>query len=385
MAEEMVTQPKEEMRSMEVCVGTSVNEDAHSAWEEASQNFRGTLKSVGVTPGWLAASVLIFFACGSLLLSSKSVPGSGDWKDLAGLGENIRDTVSRSGDLVEPIDVVESANVVDSSSGLSFLLVRAAAQNPKKRTQSEEDPLSSFPEEMIVREFESYLLVLNKFPVFQGHSLLVTKEFVPQSARLTRLDLDALHRCVYAADALGFYNSHQISGSSQPHRHLQLVPVASVSDVIGGRQKLPGIFAEIDKTPHEFWRWSSKTPFFPVVRRLPAFGDDVAHGLVRLPDRATFDVDFGKKGGFADALLRSYVVLASDLGILGIDDDAPHNVLIYKDWILVVKRSQPSAFGVSVNGLAFAAILLIRDATTYASFLANATTATPRDVLVTVS
>ena len=40
-----------------------------------------------------------------------------------------------------------------------------------------------------------YALVLNKFPAFPDHALLITAAAVPQARRLDRDDLDALHRC----------------------------------------------------------------------------------------------------------------------------------------------------------------------------------------------
>ena len=44
-----------------------------------------------------------------------------------------------------------------------------------------------------------YALVLNKFPGFADHALLITAAAVPQARRLDRDDLDALHRCASVA------------------------------------------------------------------------------------------------------------------------------------------------------------------------------------------
>ncbi len=44
-----------------------------------------------------------------------------------------------------------------------------------------------------------YALVLNKFPAFADHALLITAAAVPQARRLDRDDLDALHRCASVA------------------------------------------------------------------------------------------------------------------------------------------------------------------------------------------
>ncbi|KAJ8606633.1 hypothetical protein CTAYLR_008397 [Chrysophaeum taylorii] len=249
---------------------------------------------------------------------------------------------------------------------MRFVVMLSSRDEKPRGGGTDYDPLAieNVPASMVVKEriFDDYALILNKFPAFRGHALLASLDPIDQAARLTKWDLDALHRCATAAKALGFYNSHDVAGSSQVHRHFQLVPVDSIAAVVGRRNFFfPGIFDQVHELPREFWRWSSKTPFFPVVRRLPAL-HGVAHGLVQLPRRATFDIDFARDGGFADALLRSYVALATDLGILGDVQEAPHNILLSEAWILVVKRAKATARGVAVNGLAFAAILLARDA-----------------------
>ncbi|KAF3188931.1 bifunctional AP-4-A phosphorylase/ADP sulfurylase [Orbilia oligospora] len=89
----------------------------------------------------------------------------------------------------------------------------------------------------------SHYLVLNKFPVIPGHFILATTEFEKQGCPLTTGDLEAVlsvlrgwesdnndqtgvhdeageHQCLY-----GFFNSGKESGASQPHRHLQFIPL----------------------------------------------------------------------------------------------------------------------------------------------------------------
>lgn len=76
----------------------------------------------------------------------------------------------------------------------------------------------------------SHFLVLNKFAITQGHFILATTENKPQSHLLESDDLAAAMACINAYDQEGkelfvFFNSGQHSGASQPHRHLQLLPV----------------------------------------------------------------------------------------------------------------------------------------------------------------
>mmetsp|Transcript_8299 Transcript_8299/g.25730 ORF Transcript_8299/g.25730 Transcript_8299/m.25730 type:complete len:428 (-) Transcript_8299:241-1524(-) len=349
----------ERFAAMEVSSGLPVNAEAQRAWEEASSSLRGRLHRLGLSPGGVAGLVLAAFGLGTLLLPSPRVPTQGEWAKSWSLVDEISLATARGSAELVPIFAERVATRVDS--GVPFAVIEASASIKPGTIEGDPLALENVPDSLVVAPqlFERYALVLNKYPVFRGHSLLVTRDFQPQADRLSKWDLDALHRCVSAAHAVGFYNSHDVSGSSQPHRHMQLVPLASIAETT--RLARPGIFDQIDALPHEFWRWSSRAPFFPVVRRLEAFRH-IDHGLVRLPSRATFDIDFARDGSFADALLRAYALLATDLGVFrAAQDQLPYNLLLHTDWILLVRRAKPAAFGLSVNGLAFVAILLARD------------------------
>ncbi|EPS40841.1 hypothetical protein H072_5257 [Dactylellina haptotyla CBS 200.50] len=91
---------------------------------------------------------------------------------------------------------------------------------------------------------QSHYIVLNKFPVIPGHFILATNEFEKQGYPLAVGDLKAVlevvrgwendngcdteetpeearsHKSLY-----GFFNSGRESGASQPHRHIQFVPL----------------------------------------------------------------------------------------------------------------------------------------------------------------
>lgn len=104
---------------------------------------------------------------------------------------------------------------------------------------------------------DGHILVLNKFPVIPNHFILATKAFREQTDLLGRDDLRVAFECLAAwqgsrhyhpraagagADAddgdeaakkganenkklFAFFNSGAESGASQPHRHLQFLPV----------------------------------------------------------------------------------------------------------------------------------------------------------------
>ena len=77
--------------------------------------------------------------------------------------------------------------------------------------------------------------MLNKYAVVPEHFLLVTAAFAPQTHLLSAADLAAARACALAyrdrgAELFVFYNSGPHSGASQPHRHLQLLPVARMRE-----------------------------------------------------------------------------------------------------------------------------------------------------------
>ncbi|KAF5020950.1 hypothetical protein F66182_6996, partial [Fusarium sp. NRRL 66182] len=97
----------------------------------------------------------------------------------------------------------------------------------------------------------SHYLVLNKFAVVPEHFILATTDFKSQTHVLEESDLEATLACIETYEAarrteteqghrdgsLGggdglyaFFNCGEHSGASQPHRHIQLLPVARMKD-----------------------------------------------------------------------------------------------------------------------------------------------------------
>ncbi|KAI1310874.1 HIT-like domain-containing protein [Xylaria venustula] len=112
----------------------------------------------------------------------------------------------------------------------------ALAQKPKppKPVEPHARPFNPFenpsPALLVAQLPPSHRLVLNKFAVVPEHFILATSDFKPQTHLLERGDVDAAYACVQAYRNAGqelfvFFNSGEHSGASQPHRHLQLLPV----------------------------------------------------------------------------------------------------------------------------------------------------------------
>lgn len=80
---------------------------------------------------------------------------------------------------------------------------------------------------------------MNKFPVIHNHFIIATKANKPQTAILEEDDIGLTHACIRAwrdqqqgqtsSRLFAFFNSGEHSGASQPHRHLQFLPVEDMS------------------------------------------------------------------------------------------------------------------------------------------------------------
>lgn len=113
----------------------------------------------------------------------------------------------------------------------------ALANKPKSQKSPNSKPIDPFenpPKGLFITDIPpSHFLVLNKFPVIPDHFILATKAFKQQTDVLEQDDLEAAYACLKAyrdnGEALfGFFNSGDASGASQPHRHIQFLPVESM-------------------------------------------------------------------------------------------------------------------------------------------------------------
>lgn len=110
----------------------------------------------------------------------------------------------------------------------------------KKPTGPGVDPFENPPRELLVAEVPaqnpSHIVVLNKFPIIENHFILATKQNKQQTYRLEAEDLARTYQCLSDWECsstnarcqsrlFAFFNSGAHSGASQPHRHLQFLPV----------------------------------------------------------------------------------------------------------------------------------------------------------------
>jgi ATP adenylyltransferase len=249
---------------------------------------------------------------------------------------------------------IPTEHEVVEEGGVGFLVRRLAQLGRKQRAREEQaqtaaatgevpNPFLPYDEAMFVAEIsDSHVALLNKFNVVDRHLLLVTRRFEEQDSLLTATDFDALWRCMTEYDSLGFYNAGAIAGASQRHKHLQLVPLPLAP-------RLPAVPTQILLDRARYSGASGRSPDLPFV-----------HALGR--------VDPGWLGAASGAGAESrerYLALLRAVGLLGDTGPEsrrwpdPYNLLVTRDWMLVVPRSRESCRSISINALGFAGSLLV--------------------------
>lgn len=213
-----------------------------------------------------------------------------------------------------------------------------AQKRLKKAGDTTHNPFKPYEEALYVGDLgEQHLCLLNKFNVVEHHLLIVTREFEPQLEIINRQDFYALALCMQEIDGLAFYNGGKMAGASQPHKHLQLLPLP-----MAPYEPLP--FSEaLDQLK----------PDHPNQRTELSF----RHAGMQLPDGL-----FDNASHAADTLLSTYNQLRTALDIRDNDEQitAAYNLLITRHWMLMVPRSKESFIGISFNALAFVGALLVR-------------------------
>jgi ATP adenylyltransferase len=174
----------------------------------------------------------------------------------------------------------------------------------------------------------THYALLNKYHVIENHLLVVTREYVDQEVLLDVADFEALIACLPAdSPAIGFYNGGSGSGASQPHKHLQVVTLP-----LSPRAAIPMAPLLAGNAPH--------LPF--------------THAFARIDSRTSA------------ALHACYRELLREAGLGALTghrperQSHPYNVVIARDWMLLVPRSRERFEGIPLNSLAFAGAFFVR-------------------------
>ncbi len=232
-------------------------------------------------------------------------------------------------------ETVEQSGVAFHVRIITALAMKAFAAMTKQNA----NPFLPYDPDLFVADLSpTHVALLNKFNVVDHHLLIVTRVFEDQEALLTREDCAALLICLSEIDGLGFYNAGRTAGASQRHKHLQLIPLSALPE---------------SRLPIE--------PLLRSVRMTDATG--TVPGLPFLHAYAPMEpawLDHRNDG--ASSLLARYHALLRAVGLSVEAASGPYNLLVSRQWLLLVPRSQEFFEGISINALGFAGALLVKDA-----------------------
>ncbi|MGF1700115.1 phosphorylase [Photobacterium makurazakiensis] len=180
------------------------------------------------------------------------------------------------------------------------------------------NPFLPYEQALFVAEAGSeHVCLLNKFPVLSPHLLICSKEFVPQSSLLNQADFDSWLLGFTEPDVFGFFNSGPVAGASQLHRHMQLVRTPIPLNTIISEGSFP--FSHC---------------VFPIDN----------HHLA-----AEYLYDY-----YHDA------IDALGLGKGRGGELSPYNLLLSRNWMVVIPRTKNNIQGVFSNGFNYSGRFLVK-------------------------
>ena len=236
--------------------------------------------------------------------------------------------------------------------GISFLvriLANLSRKDKEKKKQEQQNtslakefnPFLPYEEDLFVADIsKTHLCVLNKFNVVDHHLLIITRAFEEQENWLNLQDFAALGACMAEFEGLAFYNGGRIAGASQRHKHLQLIPLNLVPE----QEKIP-----IEEA-------IASAILYDCIGIMPSF--PFIHAIAKL------DLDcFQSPLKASQMMLECYYNLlrAVELQVKGKRQSVAYNLLVTREWMLIVVRSQECFQSISVNSLGFAGALLVRN------------------------
>ena len=173
-------------------------------------------------------------------------------------------------------------------------------------------------------------LILNKYPVQQGHILLITNEWKEQNGWIDKKDWEAIKLVNKDTSGLWFFNSGPLAGASQPHRHIQLLR-RNTFDL---------------SCPREKWILSFNNANYKNDR----LGQNI---IIRKFSKSLNE----------ENIHEIYMNLSNELGLGDPKIDKkprfPYNLIFTDKWMFLVKRGIDNLYGISINALGFAGYILV--------------------------
>ncbi|KAF0407539.1 ATP adenylyltransferase [Gigaspora margarita] len=223
----------------------------------------------------------------------------------------------------------------------------------EEQQKSKANPFLPYSQELFVQEHGKYNILLNKFCVVPHHIVIATKEFEKQTDPLNPEDLECIWFCIMqikSRPVLAFFNCGELSGGSQPHKHMQVIPLPSdvrftppINSCIYGSQefKKPGEIFDIPELPYVHY-----------ISLLDPQQLSLGHGRHEEVSHYLNDVFHS----LLDAMIESLHKQSSLISL----NSLSYNVVMTSTWLMIVPRSKEKYENMSVNSLGYAGMLLTK-------------------------
>lgn len=186
---------------------------------------------------------------------------------------------------------------------------------------------------------KTHRLIFNKYMASKYHVLVVTKIFMLQTEPLVDTDFKYAYLVLTALDGFAFFNSDKTAGSSQLHKHLQIVSYKYFQTFY-----LTKILSIVENQPTSTQKQNESLGV--IVLEFPFF-ENYKHVLVSFREFNPYSDDSDKYSAY---LQRVYQFCRELLRCQ--NSDHSHNLLFGKNWMLLILRKKEKYIGiVSVNAL----------------------------------
>ncbi|KAJ2396255.1 bifunctional AP-4-A phosphorylase/ADP sulfurylase, partial [Coemansia sp. RSA 2603] len=214
-------------------------------------------------------------------------------------------------------------------------LAKKPSSKPKEKQASKNfvNPFLPYDPRLHVKSIgDTHQLLLNKYCVVPHHLLITTSEFRQQGEPLDQSDFAAVLQTTsnLSSPQIVFYNSGEESGASQPHKHLQVLP-------------MPSYFTS--PPSQSIWNRSCPKPGSVCVSPNLPF--------------AHYGVCIDSNTVSATALLSAYNTALSELTAT-FGKDASYNMILTPNALLLFPRRVGCWEGISINSLGFAGLVLCK-------------------------
>ncbi|KAG0042297.1 bifunctional AP-4-A phosphorylase/ADP sulfurylase [Gryganskiella cystojenkinii] len=236
-----------------------------------------------------------------------------------------------------------------------------------KKVEQSNPFLPHIPALFVTNASEEHKILLNKFCVVPRHFLVITKEFHPQTEPLSPQDMLAVWNSLNAVkdsrNALAFYNCGSNSGASQPHKHMQVIPLEHPSPISvlvkevsmrrpGKKENRPGDIISVPFNCINF------VYLLPDPEKSDKDEEDILiEAYISLMDAMMTSLrEYAEQDGLSDEQKELSTASMSSLA---------YNWILTREFMMIVPRKQPSSDPVDghfleVNSLGFAGMVLAK-------------------------